>query len=576
MQSDRVAALAAIQAAPQPDLAPREKPPADRDADALFGGAVDVEVPIESEHTATTERAATIEHGLLLGGRYLLGEPLGGGAVGQVFRAFDAFSDRPVAVKIFSAQVVASTAVRSFARDARAFSELAHPALARLVELNVAQGFAVSELIEAPSLDALMLKGGPGGWLVPATKALLDLLATSHRVGLAHGSLKPTNVFVFDVGVRVVDVGAHHLLALRSTETGGLASVWPYLSPEQLFGAPASAQGDLYAVGAMLFRALTGRIPFSRAEDDRRRPAPSARSLAAGVPEAWDAFLARSLAVDPGDRFADAMEMAQALPHLSPSHPLPAAAATRIAPAHLVTSKTARYAKGGLVDRPAPGVRVFEGTDLTLDRAVWLVEADSFPTLRPFVVCARLWRGVQPVYDVVPEENRVVLARDVGADKTQSAPSVDVRLLREVPQGLARDLAGVATAIEWLHGQGISLGGFPVERAVGSVGLRLALAPAPLLLELTPRDRAADWDSFLKLVDTAFDLPPDATLDGRGRLLAMLHDRRLLDRADLDALGAEAERLGSWPPFLDAVVQRLVLGASARVVARLVANVLRG
>ena len=86
----------------------------------------------------------------------------------------------------------------------------------------------------------------------------------------------------------------------------------------------------------------------------------------------------------------------------------------------------------------------------------------------------------------------------------------------------------------------------------------------------------ADWNSFGALVDHALDLLPDATLDGRGRILAMLHDRRLLDRADLEALGAEAQSLARWPAFLEATALRLVQGASARVVARLVANVVRG
>ena len=111
---------------------------------------------------------------------------------------------------------------------------------------------------------------------------------------------------------------------------------------------------------------------------------------------------------------------------------------------------------------------------------------------------------------------------------------------------------------------------------MGPFGPRLALAPAALPVAATGESRRADWDSFGALIDAAFDLPPDATLDGRGRVLAMLHDKRLLDRHDLEALGAEAQSLTKWPDFLEAVAQRLVQGASARVVARLVANVLRG
>jgi Protein kinase domain len=466
--------------------------------------------------------------------------------------------------------VIASEAVKDFAREARAFAALSHPAVASLVELNVAQGFAVSELVQAPSMEEKLVAGGASGWLAPAFKALLDLLATAHRTGLVHGGLKPTNVFVLDAGIRVVDVGAHRLLALRSTETGGLASVWAYLAPEQLFGGHATAQGDLYAVGAMLYRALTGRPPFMRAEEDRRRAPALASAIAPHVDAAWDAFLARALSPDPAQRFTDADEMARLLPPLPHALALPVAASLMTtAGAVAVVGRADRYAKGALVDRPREGVRVYEGTDLALDRTVWLVDADDLALLKPLVVCARLWRGVQPVYDVIPQAARVVLARNSGAP-------VDLASLREVPQGLARDLAGVAAVLEWLHGQGFCVGGFPVDRARAAVGLRLRLAPAPLLVEETPALRAKDWVCFGALVDAAFDLAPDPTLDGRGRLLAMLHDRRLLDRADLEALGAEADALSSWSKFLEAIAARLVQGASARVVARLVATVLRG
>jgi hypothetical protein len=216
---------------------------------------------------------------------------------------------------------------------------------------------------------------------------------------------------------------------------------------------------------------------------------------------------------------------------------------------------------------------VYEGTDALLGRAVWLIDADDFNSLRPLVMTARLWRGVQPIYDVIPEQNRVVVARDRRSDKDAVA---DLAALRAVPQGLVRDLYGVARALEWLHGESLALGGFDIARALGPIGPRVTLAPAPLPIDADDDSKERDWQSFGALVDAALDLAPDATLDGRGRVLAMLHDRRLLDRADLEALGAEAQSLLKWPSFLDAVAQRLVQGASARVVARLVKNVVRG
>lgn len=567
LQSERAAAMAAIQSASGAAPVAADDRGAARDLDALVGGG-GAEAP--AAPTTTTPSTSAAADTLLLGGRYLLGEPIGGGGVGQVFRAFDAFSDRAVAVKIFGAQALRSEAVQAFAREVRAYAELRHPAVTPLVELNMAHGFVVTELITAPSLDERIVSGGDAAWLTPAVRALLDLLAASHRTGLVHGGLKPTNVFLVPGGVRVADVGAHRLLALRATETGGLASVWPYLSPEQLFGAPASVAGDLYAVGAMLYRALTGRPPFLRAEDDRREAPPLASTVNAAVPTAWDDFLARALHPTPEARFADADELGAAIPPLPPSFTLPGGAPLAAPRATTVLGTSDRYAKGGLVWRGAPTVRVYEGTDLLLERPVWLVDAERFEDLKPLVACAPLWRGVQPVYDVIPDRQRVVVARD------RADAKADLATLRAVPHALMRDLGGVAAALARMHAQGIALGGFPLERALGPVGPRLNLAPAPLPVEATDVDRARDWQSFGALVDAAFDLPHDDTLDGRGRVLAMLHDKRLLDRADLEALGREAATLTEWPAFLDAVIARLMAGASARVVAKLVAGVVRG
>ncbi len=571
LRSERAAALAAIQTGtPGVGFDSKDAQASQADLDALFGTA-GPGAGAGPEAGREPGAAAAGQDTLLLAGRYLLGEPLGGGGVGQVFRAFDAFGDRPVAVKIFGAQVLSSEAVQHYAREARAFASLRHPAITPLVELNMAQGFVVTELVNAPTVEERLRQGGDGGWLMPAARALLDLLASCHRTGLVHGGLKPTNVFLMPAGVRVVDVGAHRLLALRSTETGGLSSVWPYLAPEQLFGAPAAAAGDLYAVGAILYRALTGRPPFARAEDDRREPPPRASTVNPALPPAWDAFLERALEPDAAKRFVDAAEMDAALPPLPAGFALPAAASLGgDAVGGQVVGASSRYAKGALVFREGKSVRVYEGTDLLLERAVWLVEADDFEALGSLVVCARLWRGVQPVYDVIPEKNRVVVARDRGGRRA------DLEALRAVPQGLMRDLNGVAHALEWFHEQSLCFGGFPIERALGPIGPRLALAPAHLPHAATEEGKQADWDAFGALVDTALDLAPDPTLDGRGRVLAMLHDRRLLDRTDLESLGAEAQSLTKWPAFLDATTQRLVQGASARVVARLVANVLRG
>lgn len=538
--------------------------------------------PHVADDVPATAPAEDAGRRLLLNGRYLLGEPLGGGGVGQVFRAYDAFFDRAVAVKIFGEQALSSEAVVSWASDVRAASSLGHPAVVKLVELNLAQGFIVTELHGeddgAVLLEDQLRQGGDAGWLAPTFRALLDALASCHRTGLIHGGLKPRNVFLHQGGVKILDIGAHRLVSLRATETGGLASAWPYLSPEQLFGAPADVDGDLYAVAAMAWRALVGRPPFAAATADRRVPPPRADDVRPGVPRAWADFLARALSADRDQRFTDATAMLAAMPS-EPLGELP-----RAAPIEGNSTSTNgrvvvadRYVKGALIEGGA-GIRTFQAHDALVNRPVWLLEragdvdGSRADPLAGALVAARMWSGVQPIYDLVVDDDgrvrQVIVARDAHEHRA------DLSRLRPVPQGLARDLSAVAAVLVTLHKAGFAVGGFPIERAIGPIGPRLRLVPAPVLVPASTEAIAADWTSFEALVDVAFDTTPDETLDARGRLLAALYNGRLLERDELEAL--IRDRDAPWPRFLDGVVEHLVRGAGARTVARLVVSVVRG
>ncbi len=504
------------------------------------------------------------EGALLLGGRYLLGAPLGGGGVGQVFRAFDALMDQAVAVKIFGSGAMGSKAVQAYAQDARASQAVGHVAIVPLIELNMDQGYVVSALCTGTPLEQRMKKGGDAGWLLPFTKALLHMLAACHRVGLVHGALKPTNLFTVPGGVRVVDFGAHHLLALRSTETGGLASVWPYLSPEQLVGGRATLASDVFSVGAILYRALSGRPAFADALDVRAGDIAPLTALRPGDGlEAWDMFLGKALAHDPADRFADASAMAEALPTLPPGLALPEAPSLDGAPdAEGPATEASRYKKDALVFRH-DSVKAFEGWDLTLDRPVWLLEPQSEEAYAAYVTAGQLLGGTQPVFDLSPPPGYVVVARAEG----RVAPVWSSLLT--VPQGLFRDLSQVASALFALHQAGYALGGFAPERMHGPAGPRLRWAPFAAPVAQSPADIGADWQSFAEGLAGAFDLEVGPSL--RTELLGYLIGRDLLSRQGGDGLVAliEAGQLDAWPMFLQEVADALVRGAVDRVAGQL-------
>lgn len=569
-QSDRAAALSssARRQSKKADAAPK---PAPGGLDAFFGdsqasngGKAEADDADDDDDEAEGDTGA-----VMLADRYLLGEPLGGGGVGQVFRAFDAFSDRPVAVKIFGQQVMRSEAVHAYARETRAASALGHAAVAPLVELNMPQGFVVTAFISGQPLEERLQKGSDGRWVVPFARTICDLLAECHRVGLVHGALKPTNLILVPGGLRVVDFGGHHLLALRSTETGGLASVWPYLAPEQLFGAPADVSADLYAVAAILYRALTGSPPFDHAAADRREAPTPAKERRLDLPDDWNRFLEKALAPKAADRFVDAASFAEAIPELPLETVLPKAAAPggrKTVPAPISLEASDRYSRGPLAWRGDGDLRVYESTDLTLDRTVWLVECGDLDRLRPLIACAGLGPGAQPVYDVLEAAGQVVVARDATRKRR---PLTE---LRDDPQTLTRGLAGLARAVEALHGEGHAFNGFDLKRAIGPTGPRMRLAPAPLPVPLSAESQAKDQRSLSDVVLAALGAP-ESEAHPREALIDHLRFEGMLDRSDEAAL---KEFDGPWSAFLQLLTDRFVQAAPQRLIARLAASVLRG
>lgn len=207
-------------------------------------------------------------------GRYAVGEVLGAGATGTVYRAVDTERDLPVALKVlhdFGAKRLAH-----FKAEFRVASGLAHPSLVTVFELVEDQGvWAIAmELVDRGELldhvrvprsealgadvDFASLRRMLGG--------VLDGLEALHAAGILHRDLKPSNILLGrDERVRIVDFG----LATLFDHAGSSASREPlvagspaYMAPEQATGRPLGPSADLYSLGVILYQALTGRLPF--------------------------------------------------------------------------------------------------------------------------------------------------------------------------------------------------------------------------------------------------------------------------------------------------------------------------
>jgi len=256
----------------------------------------------------------------VIAGRYRLLEPLGRSAMSAVWLAEDEELRRRVALK-----TLAPTADRArFQREARAVAALSHPHICALYDYGESEGrpFMVLEYLPGGSLEDRLRDGPlPDAETRRAASDVAAGLAHAHERGLVHRDLKPANI-LFDTEGRpkICDFGIARMGGGGTlTEAGTVLGTAAYISPEQAAGLPASAASDVYSFGAILFRMLTGRLPFvadsamELVRLNRDVPAPSIRSIRPDVPPELGALADAALAKDPAQRPADGAALAAAL-----------------------------------------------------------------------------------------------------------------------------------------------------------------------------------------------------------------------------------------------------------------------
>ena len=207
-----------------------------------------------------------------LGPAFEVRQPVGRGGFGEVWAAFDVQLSRPVAVKVLRPELSSSGEFRErFRREARAVAQLRHPGIVPIYHVGEADGciYFIMPLVEGITLTTALRQGG-GLTASEAVRILVEAasaLSEAHSHGIVHRDLKPENfmlegpqrrVLLMDFGIAKVDGVAKEGL----TETGQVLGSPEYMSPEQATGQRMDARSDIYSLGVVAYRMLSGRLPF--------------------------------------------------------------------------------------------------------------------------------------------------------------------------------------------------------------------------------------------------------------------------------------------------------------------------
>lgn len=259
-------------------------------------------------------------------GRYQLQGLLGKGGMGQVYRAYDTQTDRVVAIKLLPPHLADDKEFEHrFRREARTAASLNDPHVVPIHSFGEIDGrlYVDMRLVEGRDLGRFIAENG-GRLSASQTVAIIEQVAaaldSAHRVGLMHRDVKPSNILVANTRnfVYLIDFGlARTTTDTALTGTGLTMGTLAYLAPER-FSGTTDARADVYALACTLYECLTGTRPYPGDSFEEQisghlySPPPRPTLLAADVPPAFDAVIARGMAKDPDARYQSVLELADA------------------------------------------------------------------------------------------------------------------------------------------------------------------------------------------------------------------------------------------------------------------------
>ncbi|HEY5197591.1 MAG TPA: serine/threonine-protein kinase [Solirubrobacteraceae bacterium] len=269
-----------------------------------------------------------IEPGDVVGG-YVIEAVAGRGGMGVVYRARQEKPDRVVALKVIAPGLAEDPDFRArFERESTIAAQIEHPNVIPVHAVGDDRGvlFIAMRFVAGIDLRSLITEAAP---LDPHRAAsIVDQVAqaldAAHGHGLVHRDVKPANILLSSAGGRdhvyLTDFGLSRPVdgGQGVTRTGAFLGTIDYVAPEQARGGRVDARTDVYSLGCVLFHALSGTVPFPLETDLDKLYAhgtqlrPSVSQRVPGIPQAFDAVVARAMATDPGDRYPSAGDLGRA------------------------------------------------------------------------------------------------------------------------------------------------------------------------------------------------------------------------------------------------------------------------
>ena len=280
-------------------------------------------------------------------GSYQLGDLLGKGGMGEVYRATHRMLARPAAIKLIRAESFAGResperdlAVKRFRREAEVAASLRSPHTVELYDFGVTDDqtlYFVMELLEGMTLEALVREHGPvpPGRVVHILRQVCDSLAEAHARGLVHRDIKPANLHIGPRGlqhdvVKVLDFGlvksvrANKGESSLATGLGATPGTPDYMAPEMTLGDQVDARADIYALGCVAYFLLTAKLVFEGssvfhtiARHLNDQPVPPTARAGIAIPSALESLVLTCLAKRPADRPQTAAELDRALARMA-------------------------------------------------------------------------------------------------------------------------------------------------------------------------------------------------------------------------------------------------------------------